>query len=181
MKEIEIKAYLKDKEFVLEKLQKLGCFLSEPITQTDTVFVQKTGPLDIYLSNDVFPRIRITGSGKNIFTVKKPISREILTKLEAEVEVSDSTKLSDALEMLGYNASNTVKKTRRKGNVGEFEICIDEVEGLGVFIEIERMSEGDHVSVREEIESFMRDLRIPVEDEVSKGYDILMIEKMYKS
>ena len=179
MKEIEIKAYLKDKEAILEKLAELGCVLSDPITQSDTVFVQKVGPLDIYLSNGLFPRIRRTGDGRTIFTVKKPVSLDALTKLEAEMEVSDANALKNALEMMGYQESNTVKKIRRKGHIGEFEICIDEVESLGTFIEVERMSEMDVERIRTEIETFLRSLGVPQEDETVKGYDILMIEKMY--
>ena len=80
MKEIEVKARLKDKNHVLEKLTSLGCVLSEPIRQIDTVYAKIVGTLEEFLTNDHFLRIREKSDGRFIFTVKKPLSKVFLTK-----------------------------------------------------------------------------------------------------
>lgn len=177
MKEIEVKAYLKDLEETIKKLSSLGCILSEPVRQVDTVYTKIVGNVGEYLKNDHFLRIREKSDGKIIFTVKKPLSKTSLTKSEQEVEVKSAKELEEALFMMGYNRANKVIKLRRTTHFKEFEICIDEVEQLGSFIEIEKISEEDVDIVRKELNEFLLSLDISPEDEVSKGYDIMAIEK----
>ncbi len=176
MKEIEVKARLKNKEQVLEKIKLLDCVLSEPIRQIDTVYAKIIGNVEEYLQNDHFVRIREKSDGKFIFTVKKPISRAVLTKAEHETEIKDAKELEQALFLMGYQISNKVIKNRQTAHYGEFEICIDEVEKLGSFIEVEKMSDGDIDLVRKELNEFLTSLDVSPEDEVHKGYDIMAIE-----
>jgi len=176
MKEIEIKAHLKNKDDILGKLKTLGCFLSEPVRQVDTVCVKIIGNVEEYLKNDHFVRIRERGDGRFIFTVKKPFSKMVLTKAEHETEIKNAKELEQALFLMGYQISNKVIKFRQTTNYKEFEICIDEVEKLGSFIEIEKMSDGDVAVVRKELNEFLTIFGISSEDEVHKGYDIMAIE-----
>ncbi len=176
MKEIEVKAHLRNKALVFEKLKSLGCVFSEPIRQIDTVYTKIAGNVEEYLKNDHFLRIREKSDGRFIFTVKKPLSRSVLTKTEHETEVKNAKELEQALFLMGYQLSNTVIKVRQTAKHGDFEICIDEVEKLGSFIEVEKMSDGDVDVVRKELNEFLASLDIPLEDEVHKGYDIMAIE-----
>jgi adenylate cyclase class 2 len=178
MKEIEVKAYLKNESEVIEKLQTLGCVLSEPIHQVDTVYTKiPAKTVEEYLKNDHFLRIREKSDGRFIFTVKKPLSKEVLTKAEHETEVLNAKELEHALFLMGYQVANKVLKIRRTAEYKGFEICIDEVEKLGSFIEIEKISDNDVDEVRKDLNKFLISLGIPIEDEIHKGYDILAIEK----
>ena len=179
MKEIEVKAHLKDPEKVSKKLIELGCVLSEPVRQIDTVYAKVIGNVTEYIKNDHFLRIREKSDGRFIFTVKKPISFEMLTKCEHETEILNPKELEQAIFLMGYKIANKVIKLRRKANLREFEICIDEVEGLGRFIEIEKMSEGDMHAVRRELNELLASLGVSPEDEVHKGYDIMAIEQNF--
>lgn len=116
MKEIEVKAHLKNKDDVLEKLKTLGCILSEPIRQVDTVYVKIIGNVEEYLKNDHFVRIREKSDGRFIFTVKKPLSKIVLTKAEHETEVKNAKELEQALFLMGYQISNKVIKSRQTTN-----------------------------------------------------------------
>ncbi len=177
MKEIEVKAHLKNKDQVLEKLTVLGCVLSEPVRQIDTVYTRiPAQTVEEYMKNDHFVRIREKSDGRFIFTVKKPLSKQVLTKAEHETEIKDAKELEQALFLMGYQIANKVIKVRRTAHCGEFEICIDEVEKLGSFIEIEKMSNGDVDAVRKELNKFLISLGVSSEDEVHKGYDIMEIE-----
>ncbi len=178
MKEIEVKAYLRDKGKVMEKLSSLGCVLSQPVRQIDTVYTNiPAETVDEYFRNDHFLRIREQNDGRFIFTVKKPLSREVQTKLEHETEVKDAVELEQAILLMGYKVANKVIKVRRTAHLKDFEICIDEVEELGTFIEVERMSDGDVDAVRNELNEFLALLGVSSGDQVHKGYDIMMIEK----
>ncbi len=177
MKEIEIKAYLKNKEAVLKKLAELGCVLSVPIKQIDTVYAKVVGNVEEYLTNDHFLRIREKSDGRFIFTIKKTLSKKVLTKLEHETEIKNAKEMEQAIFIMGYQTANRVIKVRQTTNHKEFEICIDEVEKLGSFIEVEKMSTGDADIVRKELNEFLASLGVSVEDEVHKGYDIMALEK----
>lgn len=178
MKEIEVKAYLKNKAHVLEKLTDLGCMLSEPVRQIDTVYTRiPAKTVEEYLKNDHFVRIREKSDGRFVFTVKKPLSRDVLTKAEHETEIKNAKELEQALFLMGYQIANKVIKVRHTAHIKDFEICIDEVEGMGSFIEVEKMSDDDADIVRKDLSVFLSSLGIPLHDEVKKGYDILAIEK----
>ena len=177
MKEIEVKAYLKNKEGVLNELTKLGCSLSEPVRQSDTVYTKiPAKTVEEYMKNDHFVRIREKSDGRFIFTVKKPLTKEVLTKAEHETEVKNAKELEQALFLMEYQISNKVTKVRQVTQYKEFEICVDDVEKLGQFIEIEKMSGGDVDLVRRELNEFLTLLGVSPDDEVHKGYDIMAIE-----
>jgi adenylate cyclase class 2 len=178
MKEVEVKAYLKNADQVIKKISDRGCTLSSPIRQVDTVYTKITGTVEEYLKNDHFLRIREKNDGRYIFTVKKPVTLKVLTKVEHETEIKDAKELEQALFLMGYKIANKVIKTRRTAQCGEFEICLDEVEELGSFIEVEKKSNGDVNEVRKELNIFLSSLGVMPEDEVHKGYDIMALEKM---
>lgn len=177
MKEIEVKAHLKNASLVIEKLKGLECVLSEPVRQIDTVYTKITGTVEEYIKNDHFLRIREKSDGRFIFTVKKPVTWEVLTKIEHETEIKNAKELEQALFLMGYKVANKVIKSRRTAHCGEFEICIDEVEELGLFIEVEKMSDRDVGLVRKELNEFLSSLGVFPEDEVNKGYDIMVLER----
>lgn len=176
MKEIEVKAKLKDKEKVLEKLKSMGCILSLPIKQIDTVYTKIIGNIDEYMKNDHFLRIREKSDGTFIFTVKKPTSWNVLTKSEHETEIKNKNELEQAIFLMGYKIANKVIKNRITTHFNEFEICIDEVEKMGTFIEVEKISGDDINKIRKEVNDFLILLNVSLDDEVKKGYDVIAVE-----
>jgi adenylate cyclase class 2 len=179
--EIEIKARLRDTQGVMAKLAALGCEFSAPKTQDDMVWAEITGPLEQFLSNKVFLRIRVQNGEKVILTAKK--SKELtgdasLVKREHEVVVNSAEEACGILEMLGLKEAVRTIKTRQTTQYKDFEICIDEVEDLGAFIEVEKIAEEEGAeAVQKEMLAFLETLGVTQEDKVSKGYDILLLEK----
>lgn len=178
--EIEVKAKLVDKERVMKQLNDLGCVFGAAVTQDDTVYVRETGSLEVFLSNDVFLRIRIQNDSKVILTAKKPMNKttEQLVKYEHEVVVDSAQEAQGILELMGYHKAVRVKKIRQKAIYEQYEICIDEIEGLGAFIELERMaSQEEAKNIQQQMSAFLETLGVRPEDQVKKGYDILVLEK----
>ncbi len=64
-----------------------------------------------------------------------------MNSIEHEVTVDDPIKMMDILTSIGFRPEVNVKKTRQKAYFNEYEICLDQVEGLGSFIELEKMTE----------------------------------------
>ncbi len=179
--EIEVKAQIEDAEAFMQRLIDLGCSFSEPKTQDDMVWVENTGSLDIFLSNKVFLRIRVQNDAKIILTAKKSKSASgdgSLIKREHEVEVNSIDEARGILDMLGLKEAVRVKKVRRTAHFNDIEICIDEVEHLGTFVELERIGEAnDAERIQKEITAFLETLGVAGSSRVTKGYDILMLEK----
>ena len=134
------------------------------------------GDLETFLSNKVFLRLRVKNNGKVLFTVKKRSSP--LVAEEYETEVGSREEMESALLLMGYKEAVRINKTRTITHYNGCEICIDEVEDLGVFIEMERLSEeGDAEKIQEELFSFFESIGIERSDRVIFGYDILMLQK----
>jgi adenylate cyclase class 2 len=172
MREIEIKARLVNKPEVLAKLKEMGVSLSDPIKQHDIVYGRPGmtgGEMDA-----IWLRVRTENDVKTIFTLKKPVVGQ-LDSLEHELEIGDGEEMKAIMRLLGFELFSDVTKHRQKGKFGEIEICVDEVDGLGSFIEAEQLTDenADHNVVRQELWQLFENLTIKKDDEISKGYDIL--------
>jgi adenylate cyclase, class 2 len=177
MREVEVKAKLRNKDEVIKKLEALGCKFSKPITQKDTIFALPgtTFPADIGV---IILRVR-QQNGKYILTLKSRQSTG-LDKLEREVTVPDPKSASDFCEALGYKKHMTFSKIRLKTNYKGNEICIDEVEGLGTYIEMEEMTEeGSSEEIQNRLFEFLKTLGINDSDQEHYGYDVLIYQKTH--
>ena len=143
--------------------------------------MEKTGTLQEFLSNKVFLRIRIQNGEKVIMTAKKSkadTGNASLVKREHEVTVNSAEEARGILEMMGLKEMVRTVKRRQTTEYKGFEICIDEVEGLGSFIELEKISEKEEAeAIQKEMLEFLQTLGVQPGDQVQKGYDILVLEK----
>lgn len=177
MREIEIKARLNDKKKVMDKLAELGCVFEFEVTQLDTVYTLAAGSLELYDSNKHYLRLRVKDNGKVLFTIKQP-QKNWLDKIEHETEVVSKESMENALLLMGYKPAVVVNKKRIVTHYNSCEICIDEIENLGSFIEMEMMTnDGNAEEIQEELFKFFDKICISRGDRVLVGYDILMLQK----
>ncbi len=139
MIEIEVKGYADDGVFerVREKFKLIRTEYHE-----DTYFRH---PCRDFAETDEALRIRIkrfNGHFEAFITYKGPkIDENSKTRKEIEVPISDPDKHLEILESLGFEEVLTIEKTREKYYADKgIVISLDEVEGLGKFIEIEALS-----------------------------------------
>lgn len=179
MKEVEIKAKLRDKDTIMKRLADLGCTFEALITQNDKVFVEDTSSIKAFKANRFFLRIRIKNNSVAIFTVKKKGVND-LDSFEHETVIENPDEMEKALLMIGYKEMVRINKTRMITHYNDDEICIDEVEDLGSFIEMERLTEDESANpedIQARLFEFFKTLGIQEEDRVTSGYDILMLQK----
>ncbi|MCX6757852.1 MAG: class IV adenylate cyclase [Candidatus Nomurabacteria bacterium] len=173
MREIEIKLKVKNMGLLEDKLQEKGCVLSESIYQHDVVYSFKNANEEFESSKegDLIFRIRYL-KDKAELNLKKQKSNE-MDNLEYETVVENPEMMHQILSTLGYKPIIEVKKMRRKGKLGEYEICLDEVEKLGTFVELEKLTNDDDSpeKVREELFGILKSFGLSREDEETKGYD----------
>ncbi len=180
--EIEIKARLKEGKSVMQRLTNLGCEFSDPIMQDDRVWAKECSSMEAFLNNPVFLRIRIENGGKAILTAKKSkqqSGQESLVKREHGVVIDSVEEARGILEMLGLREVVRTIKKRTTTKHRDFEICFDDVDGLGMFIELEKIAdEADAPRIQREMKALLTELGVTEDDYVHKGYDILMLETL---
>ena len=134
MKEVEVKARVQDIEALKDKLVLLWFFFSQQLFQHDR----------IYLSNDmaymdikqwtVSLRIR-NSNGKYSMTLKRKWEDE-LDSIHREVGIDDSEQAAEILKYMWYYQVVEISKVRQKASYNGLTICLDEVDGLGSFIDV---------------------------------------------
>lgn len=178
MKEIEVKARITNIKNLNKKLSDLGCHFGDSLIQDDAVFL----PNGIEFSNITkgTPIVRIRNSN-NVITLtlkKRIISDNELITLEKEIIASDKQETLEIIEHMGFHEVVKVKKTQTECKHKEMTICIDNVAGLGDFIEVEKLSENENgETIQNFLFNFLQSLGIKEEDRIKKGYDTLIYEK----
>ncbi len=176
MREIEIKLRVKDFKDLEAELRERGCVLSGPIRQEDVIYSKagSTNEWEQSKEGQIVVRIR-RQSDKAEFNLKQQRSNE-MDNLEYETKVEDPEAVHKILLAMGFEPEVEVKKFRRKGKLGEYEICLDTVDELGTFIELEKLTDenADPHEVREELFQTLEDLGLSRNDEETRGYDTQM-------
>lgn len=181
MKEIEVKAKIENIENIKDKLLNLGCTFNDVLFQKDIIFLQNG--IEFGDIKKGMPVLRIRNSnGVVLLTLKKTIIDENeLIKLEKEVVVSDENEMISMLESMEYHEVLVVNKKRIECKYNEISICIDEVDGLGSFIEVEILSDDDREKeLQDYLFTFLKSLDVYEKDRVFKGYDTLIYDKSSK-
>lgn len=80
------------------------------------------------------------------------------------------------IKELGFVEFSDLSKTRQTGKLDDIEVCIDSVESLGDFMELERLADenADPAVITDDLWRIMAELGVSRQDEVTDGYDILM-------
>ena len=120
-----------------------------------------------------FARLR-TVNGRHVFTLKRP-AENVLSCEEHETVVADRDQMHCAVVAMGFHPTVRIIKTRRTGSLGNLILCVDELDGLGVFLEVERMVP-DGVpgeAVQAELSHFVASLGIDAE-QTAQTYDVLV-------
>lgn len=138
MFEIEIKAYCDDHEETIKRILSLGGNFQSELYEKDIYF--KHPARDFAKTDEAF-RIRIENN-RNLLTYKGPkIGDKTKTRLEYEVEFNDLKSMTEIIKNLGFETSEEIIKNRIVYLFNNIEICVDSVEGLGNFIELEKKGE----------------------------------------
>ena len=178
MKEIEVKFKIADKQAVIKSLGKAGVSLGDEVTQDDTSYAPDNWERGKGNINVPFLRVRREGD-RSFLTMKKPVANQ-LDRIEHESEITDPDQVTLIVEEIGFRQNAHVVKRRRKAQHKGYEICVDSVEQLGDFVEIEKLvsDDADGVAVQKEIRDFLVGILGSGDglEEVHKGYDILINE-----
>ncbi|MFH1506613.1 MAG: class IV adenylate cyclase [archaeon] len=172
--EVEARVKVESLEDIKKKLVDMGAEFFEPKKQNDAVFKRKDLISKVAKPGDFILRIR--QSTKNILTFKALTDRAGVW-IEHETEIKDSEQLRSILEKTGFIEQVSMHKTRIPGTLGDFELCLDDIEELGTYIEIALDSE-DGNDAKEKIIGLLNKLGFAEKDIVHKGYVAMLFERL---
>lgn len=121
-------------EIVEERLEREGAELLDGVEQRDVYFA---APHRDFASTDEALRVRRV-DGEAMTTYKgAPGGDDVKARREIEVGVADAEAMEGVYEALGFEPVATVAKQRRRYRLGEITVCLDAVEDLGDWVELE--------------------------------------------
>ncbi len=136
MLEIEIKAYCDSCKDVIDRIISLGGKIKEMRIESDIYFNHPSR--DFEKTDEAF-RIRVIDN-RNILTYKGPkLDEKTKTRFEQEVDFEDFESMKTILLKLGFVLVDEVVKERTIYLLNDIEICVDRVDGVGDFVELEKM------------------------------------------
>ena len=136
MIEVEVKA--RAQEDTQEKITAMG---AKPLKVENHHDLYFNSPLRDFKVSDEALRIRIKEEGARL-TYKGPkLDQETKSRLEWTVKIDDPVQMEQILLVLGFELSAEVCKRRTKYSFGDIVIALDEVEGLGSFLEVEAVGD----------------------------------------
>lgn len=173
MREIEVKYRIQDKEALLAALKLRGIELGEAVYQDDQAYAPQGWSFEDSKLGVSFVRLR-TIDDRHWFALKQP-TINAQSCLEYETEVADREAMHGAILQMGFYATVRVAKERRTAVAGDISLCVDELEGVGTFLELERMVADDASSeeVQAELVDFVAGLGI-VAERTEETYDSLV-------
>ncbi|MBU6996376.1 MAG: class IV adenylate cyclase [Theionarchaea archaeon] len=132
--EIEVKSRACTLEEVEERLLAMGGAFVDEVIQKDTYF---NHPCKNFETTDEAVRIRVSNDRSYLTYKGKKVDPESKTRDEIEILIEDSEKGKEILKSLGFIEVAIVAKTRRVYSLDEFSVCLDTVDKLGTFVEVE--------------------------------------------
>ena len=173
--EIEIKLPVKNPDDIKEQLRSRGFQEKAIIRECDMYYnslyhdVKKLGEaLRIRKSKDLS-----TGKIQAQINFKgKKLDRISMSRQEYETLIEDPDAMEKILIALGFEPAAGVQKTRCYMEYGNMTACLDQVDNLGNFLELEMIA--SRKSMREQylqtMETFINELGFSMEDTVNTSY-----------
>ncbi|KAK7864336.1 hypothetical protein R5R35_009179 [Gryllus longicercus] len=166
---IEIKSHLRDKNEVLDALKELTNHPGEIIKQTDTFFGVPKGRLKLR---------QIEGACSELIFYDRPNTDGPKLSNYEKYEFSENSNLLSVL-CQSLDVKGVVKKVRYLYMIDQTRVHIDEVEGLGHFLELEVVLKSGQTSEEGQqiAEDIMAKLGIKNDDLIAGAYMDLLLKK----
>jgi adenylate cyclase class 2 len=166
--EIEAKIRVNSFDQLLAKLKSLGAEFLFKCYERDTYFDDSAASM---FSGDKAVRFRqreIADEVQYILTFKGPrVSGEFKKRKEYETQVSDGQAVPKMLAELGLCAKMKVEKHRENWRYCDCVVSLDEVDGLGKFVEIEGQT-------NEQVSRAVAGLGLNESESIQDGYASLL-------
>ncbi|MBT4867516.1 MAG: class IV adenylate cyclase [Planctomycetaceae bacterium] len=181
MFEVELKFVIVDAASILSQLEKLGAKPAAERHQQDRYFAH---PVRDFAKTDEAFRIRSDGQ-QNCITYKGPVlDPHVKLRHEIETPVADGREaceqLAEMFGLLGFKEVRTVTKRRTPYHLTwndlAIELTLDEVDGLGSFVEIETLADESSLDIARDAILQLAD-HLGLQDHQRKSYLGMLLER----
>jgi adenylate cyclase class 2 len=184
--EVEQKYPVTDHAQLRTQLSALGCLFHAPLEQADLYFAH---PARNFKDTDEALRLRrgvAEGGSDDVRITYKGPKLDSTTKTRREIELPISgahgyEQYRELLEVLGFRAVMEVRKTRTPGTIewdgAEIEVALDDVAGLGTFIELEILSSAEELNAAKQRLASLA-ARMGLSQSERRGYLDLLLAKL---
>ncbi|MDD3397646.1 MAG: class IV adenylate cyclase [Clostridia bacterium] len=174
MYEYEIKFKIENLKKFSEICDNLKIKFSNEQVQVDNVWILNDADGTNLITGMPVVRTRIENKIATI-TLKKEIKHG--TFEEYETNVSDITQANEIIKNLGMRRLVEIKKKRRTAIFKNYNLCLDNVEKLGNFIEIEFLAKNFDENSKEKILELAKQFFLSENDIVVNTYNTLLCRK----
>lgn len=172
--EIEAKVKVESLNAVKKKLIDMGAQFSEKKKQVDYIFKQKGKEYAEQGPGDYIWRIR--KSARNTLTFKA-LTETAGVWVEHETEIGNIEEMKKILLKSGFSQVLTMTKERTPGELGDFELCLDDIKELGTHLEI-ALDSTDEKTAKKRIVELLNKLGYDENQIIHKGYVAILFERM---
>jgi adenylate cyclase class 2 len=174
MLEVEVKLRVDNRAELVSRLISSGFTQKKIVCETDTYY---TGEFHDMIQRDEALRIRKiedmnSGEKSSVITYKgAKLDKVSMTRREYETAIGDAETGKRILEEIGFSAVPEVEKIRTEFVLGDVTACVDQVTGLGDFLEIEILTgEGMREKALERIRDMLEQLGFSMENTTRRSY-----------
>lgn len=171
MLEVEAKLPLRDRAGLERRLREAGAVAGPAQRQEDTFFRHPARDL---AGTDEALRLRRTGARLEL-TYKGP-KQGGPSKARVEQTVGLSADPTALLASLGFTPAASLAKTRLPYRLGAVEVALDDVDGVGAFVEVEATG-ADREAAHRLVEDALRRLGLDREPREARSYLELSLAK----
>ncbi len=174
--EVEVKLAINDLEELEYSLVEKGAQLEEMVKQKDHYYIH---PSRNFGKTDEALRIREEGE-KIFLTYKGPkIDSKSKTRVEIETEISSYYEMNLILEKLGFQIAIIIEKERKIYNFDGAKFCLDQVETIGSFLEVEQVIENDkeYAQIQQKLFDKIRLFNLNPEENIRDSYMEMILSK----
>lgn len=184
--EVELKLKIRDKAEITASLKQLGFIEEELVVETDTYY---TAAHHDFAALDEALRIRTvenlhTKEQSAVITYKgAKLDQTSMTRKELETEIGDAETGREILVHIGFVPVPPVEKQRQYWKNGTITACVDNVKGLGDYLELEILAdkEAQREESLEKLERILNQLGYCMQDTTRTSYlSMLMCRQQAK-
>lgn len=134
--------------------------------------IRETTPLDADDGGDSVATGDVEADGSTFLTYKGPlVEAESKTREEHETAVMAPEEARAIFDGLGFTPAAEVRKRRRFYDLDGYTVTLDEVEGAGTFVEVEREADAESVeAVRRGAVDVVERLGLDAADQIRTSY-----------
>lgn len=172
MLEVELKVRIPSTGTVRERLMQQKAEFLGRVHEHDIFY---NAPHRDFGRTDEAVRVRYTGD-RAVVTYKGPKIKKFGLKAREELNfaVESGEAFETMLDRLGFTRTLEVNKWRENYRLGNAAVCLDEVEGLGTFAEIEVITENGDENPTDQIEKIAKGIGIEGEPILASYLELLL-------